>query len=140
SGGEPLLRPDVFDIARHARSLGLYVGLSSNGTLIKEDNIDAIADSGFDYVGISLDGLQARHDRIRGQDGAYAASLKGLRLCRDRQLKVGIRFTLTQENASDLPGLLALLGGAGIDRSHPSHLNSPRQGAGPHTPDRPHPL
>lgn len=138
SGGEPLLRPDVFDIARRARSLGLYVGLSSNGTLIKEDNIDAIADSGFDYVGISLDGLQARHDRIRGQDGAYAASLKGLRLCRDRQLKVGIRFTLTQENAIDLPGLLALLGDEGIDRFYLSHLNYAGRGARHHRQDSHH--
>ncbi|XOT98420.1 radical SAM protein, partial [Alcaligenes pakistanensis] len=84
---------------RRAKALGMYVGLSSNGTLITEQNIDQIADCGFDYVGISLDGLQARHDRIRGQKGAYAASLHGLRLCREKQLKVGLRFTLTQENA-----------------------------------------
>ncbi len=123
SGGEPLLRPDIFSIAHYARSLGLYVGLSSNGTLINHDNIKAIADCGFNYVGISLDGQESRHDRIRGQDGAYAASLKALRLCRDHDLKVGLRFTLTQENAGDLPSLLRLLGEERIDRFYLSHLN-----------------
>ena len=123
SGGEPLLRPDIYELARYAKALGMYIGLSSNGTLIDEQNIDQIADCGFDYVGISLDGLQARHDRIRGQEGAYAASLQGLRLCRDRQLKVGLRFTLTQENAIDLSGLLAVMDKEQIDRFYLSHLN-----------------
>ena len=56
SGGEPLLRPDIFDISRRAKDMGFYVGLSSNGTLIDAGNIDAIADAGYDYVGISIDG------------------------------------------------------------------------------------
>lgn len=129
SGGEPLLRPDIFDIARHAGALGMYVGLSSNGTLINASNIDALASCGLGYIGVSLDGLQERHDRIRGQAGAYAASLEGLRLCRDRGLKVGIRFTLTQENAPDLPALLQLLGQEGIDRFYLSHLNYAGRGA-----------
>lgn len=123
SGGEPLLRPDIFKIAHYARSLGLYIGLSSNGTLIDQGNVKAIADCGFNYVGISLDGLESRHDRIRGQDGAYAASWNALRLCRDHDLKVGIRFTLTQENAVDLPSVLRLLGEERIDRFYLSHLN-----------------
>jgi MoaA/NifB/PqqE/SkfB family radical SAM enzyme len=57
SGGEPLLRPDIFDIAHRAKAMGFYVGLSSNGTLIDENNIEQIAAVGFDYVGVSLDGL-----------------------------------------------------------------------------------
>ncbi|MFY0480005.1 heme d1 biosynthesis radical SAM protein NirJ [Achromobacter marplatensis] len=123
SGGEPLLRPDIFDIARYAKAKGFYVGLSSNGTLIGQHNIDAIAASGFDYVGVSLDGLGATHDHFRGQKGAFAASLEGIRLCRERGLKVGIRYTLTQGNAADLPGLLALLGTERVDRFYFSHLN-----------------
>src|SRR5690349_2221591 len=62
SGGEPLLRPDLFAIAQRAKTLGFYVGLSSNGTLIGPDNIQRIRDTGFDYVGISLDGTQPIHD------------------------------------------------------------------------------
>lgn len=123
SGGEPLLHPRIFDIARRAKALGFYVGLSTNGTLINEGNIASIADCGFDYVGISLDGLGATHDRFRGQAGAFAASLEGIRLCRERALKVGIRYTMTQGNAADLPGLLDLLDTSGVDRFYFSHLN-----------------
>ena len=54
SGGEPLLRPDIFDISKRAKAKGFYVGLSTNGTLIDESNIQPIADVGYDYVGISM--------------------------------------------------------------------------------------
>ena len=123
SGGEPLLRPDIYDIAKRAKGKGFYVGLSSNGTLIDENNIDKIAECDFNYVGVSLDGLGATHDRFRRLDGAFEASLKGIRLCRDLGLKIGVRFTMTQDNAHDLPGLLKLVEDEGIDRFYFSHLN-----------------
>ncbi len=123
SGGEPLLRPDIYDIAKRAKAKGFYVGLSSNGTLINEGNIDKIAECDFNYVGVSLDGLGATHDKFRRLDGAFDASLKGIRLCRDLGLKIGVRFTMTQDNAHDLPGLLKLVEDEGIDRFYFSHLN-----------------
>lgn len=123
SGGEPLLRPDIYDIAKRAKAKGFYVGLSSNGTLIDERNIDKIAECDFNYVGVSLDGLGATHDKFRRLDGAFVASLKGIRLCRDLGLKIGVRFTMTQDNAHDLPGLLKLVEDEGIDRFYFSHLN-----------------
>jgi heme d1 biosynthesis radical SAM protein NirJ len=123
SGGEPLLRPDIYDIARRAKAQGFYVGLSSNGTLIDESNISKIAECDFDYVGVSLDGLGATHDKFRRMEGAFEASLKGIRLCRDLGLKIGVRFTMTQDNAHDLPGLLKLVEDEGIDRFYFSHLN-----------------
>ncbi len=123
SGGEPLLRPDIYDIAKRAKAQGFYVGLSSNGTLIDENNIDRIAECDFNYVGVSLDGLGATHDKFRRLDGAFEASLKGIRLCRDLGLKIGVRFTMTQDNAHDLPGLLKLVEDEGIDRFYFSHLN-----------------
>lgn len=123
SGGEPLLRPDIFEIAQRTKALGFYVGLSSNGTLIDESTIDRIAGCDFDYVGVSLDGIGATHDKFRRMQGAYAASLRGIRLCRDRGLKIGVRFTLTQDNAQDLPALLQLVEDEGIDRFYFSHLN-----------------
>ena len=58
SGGEPLLRPDIYDIAKRAKAKGFYVGLSSNGTLIDENNIAKIAECDFNYVGVSLDGIR----------------------------------------------------------------------------------
>lgn len=123
SGGEPLLRPDIFDISQRAKAMGFYVGLSTNGTLIDEDNIAAIAAAGYNYVGISLDGIEATHDRFRRLDGAFARSLHAIRLCRDHGIKVGVRFTLTQDNAAELPQLLALMDEERIDKFYLSHLN-----------------
>ncbi len=123
SGGEPLLRPDIFDIARRAKSLGFYVGLSSNGTLIDAGNIAAIAEAGFDYLGISLDGIGRTHDVFRGRDGAFAASLGALRLCREHGVKTGVRFTLNHNNTAELRDLLALTRAEGIEKFYLSHLN-----------------
>lgn len=123
SGGEPLLRKDIFDIARRAKSMGFYVGLSSNGTLINESNIDAIDAIGFDYVGVSLDGISATHDRFRRMEGAFDLSMAGIRLCLKRGIKVGVRYTMTEDNAHDLPGLLQLVEDEGIDKFYFSHLN-----------------
>ncbi len=123
SGGEPLLRPDIFDISRRAKAMGFYVGLSTNGTLIDDGMIDRIAGIGYDYVGISIDGLQKTHDRFRRLDGAYDASMKAIRLCHARGIKVGMRFTMTQDNAHELPELLNLMEAEGIDKFYLSHLN-----------------
>jgi heme d1 biosynthesis radical SAM protein NirJ len=123
SGGEPLLRPDIFEIAGRAKSLGFYVGLSSNGTLIDETNIEPIRAVGFDYVGVSLDGIAATHDKFRRKAGAFDASLRGIRLCRELGIKVGVRYTMTRDNAHDLPALLRLIEDESIDRFYFSHLN-----------------
>jgi heme d1 biosynthesis radical SAM protein NirJ len=123
SGGEPLLRKDLFEIAARAKRMGFYVGLSTNGTLIDASMAERIAGLGFDYVGISLDGMRATHDRFRRKEGAFEASLAGLRHCRARGVKVGLRFTLTQDNAADLPRLLALAEAEAIDKFYLSHLN-----------------
>lgn len=123
SGGEPLLRPDFFDIAARSKALGFYTALSSNGTLIDEAMCRRIAGADFHYVGVSLDGLGATHDKFRRMDGAFDLSLAGIRLCRDAGMKVGVRFTLTQDNFADLPGLLQLVEDEGIDRFYFSHLN-----------------
>ena len=123
SGGEPLLRRDIFEIAARAKRMGFYTALSTNGTLIDAPLARRIGETGFDYVGISLDGIEATHDRFRRQQGAFARSLAALRLCRDLDIKVGVRFTLTQDNAADLPRLLDLVEAERIDRFYLSHLN-----------------
>ena len=76
SGGEPLLHPDVFAISKRAKSMGFYVGLSTNGTMIDDAMLPKVAAIGYDYVGISLDGIEATHDRFRRKAGAYAALLE----------------------------------------------------------------
>ncbi|MCP4994863.1 MAG: heme d1 biosynthesis radical SAM protein NirJ [Gammaproteobacteria bacterium] len=123
SGGEPLLRSDIYDIAHRAKAMGFYTALSTNGTLIDESNIDRIAEVGFDYLGISIDGIEETHDKFRRMDGAFEASMKGLRLCRDRDIKVGLRFTMTQDNAEELPQLLDLMDREQINKFYFSHLN-----------------
>jgi heme d1 biosynthesis radical SAM protein NirJ len=122
SGGEPLLRPDIFAVSSRAKALGFYVGLSTNGALIDELTADRIAAVGYDYVGVSLDGIGAVHDRFRRVPGAYAASLAGIRRCRTRGIKVGLRFTVTERNCESLPAMLDLLETEQIDKFYLSHL------------------
>lgn len=123
SGGEPLLRADIFEIANRAKAMGFYVGLSSNGALIDEHNIGSIRDVGFDYVGISLDGIGDVHDKFRGKAGSFDASLRGVRLCLDEGIKVGLRFTMTMDNHVQLDDLLDLAEAEGVDKFYLSHLN-----------------
>ncbi|NSX14278.1 heme d1 biosynthesis radical SAM protein NirJ [Cupriavidus taiwanensis] len=123
SGGEPLLRPDLYQIAAHARALGFHLSLSSNGTLLDAGHAARLAAAGFDYVGVSLDGLPATHDRFRRSDGAFAQALAGLRTARAAGLRVGVRMTLTEANSAQLPELVALAEREGIDKFYLSHFN-----------------
>ena len=123
SGGEPLLRRDLFEIATRAKAMGFYTGLSTNGTMIDAPMAERIGAIGFDYVGISLDGLRETHDKFRRKEGAFDASLEGLRRCRDLGVKVGVRFTVTQANAHDLQPLVDLAFAERIDKFYLSHLN-----------------
>ncbi|MAH31311.1 MAG: heme d1 biosynthesis radical SAM protein NirJ, partial [Marinobacter sp.] len=123
SGGEPLMRPDIFDISHRAKAMGFYVGLSTNGTLITEDNISKIAEVGYDYVGISIDGLETTHDEFRQKKGAFKESMHAVALCKQAGIKVGLRFTLTQDNYPELPAMLEMLDEHQIDKFYLSHLN-----------------
>ena len=122
SGGEPLLRRDIFEISRRAKEMGFYTGLSSNGALITVHNIGEIASIGYDYVGISLDGIGATHDAFRGKEGCFRDSLAGVRLCKQNGIKVGLRFTMTMDNHEQLPELLDLADAEGVDKFYLSHL------------------
>lgn len=122
SGGEPLSRFDFFELAEHAKSLGFrHLSLSTNGTKIAE-NIDRIHELGFDYVGISLDGIGQVNDWFRGVEGAFDEALAGVRACKARGVKVGLRFTLTKDNADTLPAMIDLCRAEGVDKFYLSHL------------------
>jgi heme d1 biosynthesis radical SAM protein NirJ len=124
SGGEPLLRPDLFEIAAEAKALRFSsVALSSNGTLIDAAMADRIAATGFDYVGVSVDGIGAVHDTFRGKDGAFGQAVNGIRLCQSRGVKMGLRFTMTRDNAHHLPDILDLTAREGVGKFYLSHLN-----------------
>jgi heme d1 biosynthesis radical SAM protein NirJ len=123
SGGEPMSRPDFFELAEHARALDFrYLALSTNGTRIMDSAAEKVADLGFDYVGISIDGIGAKNDWFRGVDGAYAAALHGVRECKRRGVKVGLRFTITDDNAHMLEDMLNLCDSEGVDKFYLSHL------------------
>ena len=123
SGGEPLLRPDIFEIAHRSKAMGFYTSLSTNGTLIDASMADRIAEVDFDYVGISLDGLRETHDKFRRLQGAYDRSLTALRLLNARGIKTGLRFTMTALNANDFPALLELMRTEQVQKFYFSHLN-----------------
>lgn len=123
SGGEPLLRPDIYEITEYAKQKGFYLALSTNGTLINEDNIAAIKAAEYQYVGISIDGLEEFHDQFRRQKGSFKTSMHAIKLCKDAGIKVGMRLCLTRENFKDLPAMLNLMEQNRVDKFYLSHLN-----------------
>ncbi len=123
SGGEPLLRPDIFEISARAKQMGFYVGLSSNGTLITKHNIDKIDEIGYDYLGVSLDGIGDVNDDFRGKDGAFDEALNGIHLAQQKGIKVGLRFTATMDNIHQLPDMLKLMETENVDKFYLSHLS-----------------
>lgn len=122
SGGEPLSRFDFFELAERARTLDFrHLSLSTNGTRVAE-HADRIASLGFDYVGISLDGIGAVNDWFRGVEGAFDEALAGVRACKAKGIKVGLRFTITEDNAHTLTDMLDLCEAEGVDKFYLSHL------------------
>jgi 12,18-didecarboxysiroheme deacetylase len=109
SGGEPLTRPDLLDLAARAVQLGLRAVISTNGTLIDEAKAVQLKEVGLSYAGISLDGMRPTNDLFRGVEGAYDRALQGLRNCIKAGVKVGLRFTITRGNAADIPALFDLV-------------------------------
>lgn len=123
SGGEPLVRLDLFELAAHARSRGLHVVLSTNGTLITRDTAQRLKDLQFAYVGISLDSaIPAIHDEFRGVEGAFQRTMAGFRHCRAVDQKVGLRLTLTRHTVENLHLIFDLIEREGINRACFYHL------------------
>ena len=122
SGGEPLMRPDLFTLVDYAFSLGLRATLSTNGTLITEDMAGKIKKSGFTYVGISLDGIGEINDCFRGKKGAFDLAVKGFRNCRKVNQKVGLRLTLTRHNYRELERIFDFIEAEGVERACFYHL------------------
>jgi radical SAM protein with 4Fe4S-binding SPASM domain len=117
SGGEPLLRPDIWELADHAIAKGMKIALSTNGTLITGDIAVKIKKSGIEYVGISLDGATAAtHDQFRHSPGAFDRSVAAFSLCREAGVRSGIRVTLTRGNFGELEDLIDLALSLGASR------------------------
>src|SRR5208337_1568796 len=109
SGGEPLLRPDLFELVDWTVAHDMRAVISTNGTLISRDLAWRLKDLGLSYVGISLDGTAEVHDRFRGKSGSFAAAMTGVRHCQEMGLKVGLRFTVSRLNYRELPAIFDLV-------------------------------
>jgi len=122
SGGEPLMRRDMLDLAAYAAALGIRPVISTNGTLITRAMAERIVAAGVSYVGVSLDGIGATNDYFRGRKGAFALALQGIRNCVAAGQRVGLRLTLTRHNVRDLPLIFDLIEREQIDRACFYHL------------------
>jgi len=121
SGGEPLTRRDIFDIADAFKKDKIATYLSTNGLYINPNNVEKIINS-FNYIGISIDGTPNVHDRFRGLIGAYDKSMKAIDLIHNYGGKVGIRFTITKETYDSLSHIFEISEEKGINKIYISHL------------------
>ena len=129
SGGEPLIRPDILTLIRHATKSGMRAVLSTNGTLIDEKMSLVLKDIGLSYVGISLDGLEPVHDSFRGVKGTFSKVLRAISHCKSAGLKVGLRFTINKRNFQEIDGIFDLVEEQDIPRICFYHLVYAGRGA-----------
>jgi radical SAM protein with 4Fe4S-binding SPASM domain len=119
SGGEPLFRPDLFDLAEYGVESGFRMALATNGTLVNGHVAAKIADAGFSRVAISLDGANSEtHDRFRGVPGAHAKAVAGIRALRDEGVSVQVNSTIAKHNVAELPAMLDFALSLGADALH----------------------
>ena len=122
SGGEPLLREDLFELIEYAGNYKIRSTISTNGTLIDKDIANRIKQSGVGYVGISLDGIGSKHDEFRRTRGCFDKALKGIQNCREVKQKVGLRFTINKHNYDQLEDIFHLIKEEKINRVCFYHL------------------
>ena len=122
SGGEPLMREDIFQLGRHATENGLRAVISTNGTLITKEVANRLKAIDLSYVGVSLDGMRETNDLFRGVKGAFDAALTGIRNCKEADIKVGLRFTINKRNVDDISAIFKLLEDEDIPRVCFYHL------------------
>ena len=109
TGGEPLLRPDIFDIARYGSDLGLRMVMAPNGTLITESVARKMVDAGIRRISVSLDGASRdKHDRFRGVEGAFDGALKGIETAKKAGIEFQINTTITRVNLPEIPKIQEL--------------------------------
>lgn len=117
TGGEPLVREDIWELADNATLRGIKTALSTNGTLITGEVARKIKKSGIEYAGISLDGARAEtHDRFRNSPGSFHRSIAAFAHCREAGVRCGVRVTLTRENFDELEPLVDLARTLGVSR------------------------
>ncbi len=119
TGGEPLLRPDIFELAEYGTGLGLKMVMAPNGTLITEENARRMKAAGIDRISISIDGATAdSHDRFRGVAGAFEGALTGASRAREAGVEFQINTTITRANMDEIPAIMALAEESGAVAHH----------------------
>jgi AdoMet-dependent heme synthase len=119
SGGEPLMRPDVFELAEAARALGLPTALATNGTLVDDRTADRVVSAGFQRVSMSFDGPDAAtHDKFRAIEGAFDASVASFKLLRRKGVSMQINTTVARHNHTRLDDIYSLALELGADALH----------------------
>jgi heme b synthase len=109
TGGEPLLRPDIFELARHGTKKGLRMVMAPNGTLITEAMAKEMVESGIQRISVSLDGsTKESHDEFRKVDGAYEGALQGIEFAKQAGMAFQINTTITQQNLEEIPRIQEL--------------------------------
>ena len=107
TGGEPLLRRDLFDLSRYASRKGMMVLLGTNACLINDDVAKKLKDNGFSGIGISLDSIHPYiHDSIRGMKGSWKMAVEGMKACKRQGLEIQIQTTVFKRNYDEIPELV----------------------------------
>ncbi|MBA4371030.1 MAG: 12,18-didecarboxysiroheme deacetylase [Coriobacteriaceae bacterium] len=122
SGGEPTIRRDLVELMTYAKSKGMRVVISTNGTLITAEKAQQFAEVGLSYVGVSLDGGRETHDAFRGLAGSFDKAVAGIRNSRDAGIKVGLRMTINKRNWRDIPEIFRVMEEENIPRACFYHL------------------
>lgn len=116
SGGEPLVRKDIFQITRRAADRGMYVSIATNGTLISETKAKEMKAAGVEYLQISLDGADAEtHDNFRGIGGSFERTVQGIKNAVAQDFFVNIATTVTKKNLDQIPAIIDFADRLGVD-------------------------
>lgn len=119
SGGEPLFRKDIFEIARYGSDIGLPVALATNGTLVDKIIAKKIVDSGVKRVSISIDGADAEtHDKFRALTGSFNKALEGFKNLKELNMSLQINVSIAKHNSKQLPDIISLAENFGADALH----------------------
>ncbi|GBF11997.1 putative heme d1 biosynthesis radical SAM protein NirJ1 [Tepidibacillus infernus] len=129
SGGEPLIREDILELAEYAINKGIRVTFSTNGTLIDQEMANTIKEIGVGYVGVSFDGINEKHDEFRRSKGAFEKALNGVRHLIEVGQRVGLRFTINKHNYLQLNDIFDFMEKENINRACFYHLGYSGRGS-----------
>ncbi|MDR2203697.1 MAG: radical SAM protein [Nitrososphaerota archaeon] len=119
SGGEPLLRPDIYELIKYGSSKGLKMGLGSNGSLIEDTVAKKLKNAGITTVSISLDShIATQHDDFRGVTGSWEKAVNAIKVLRANNILVQVNTTLTHDNYTQIDDIMSFSRSIGVENFH----------------------